>query len=268
MVEGRIGFKPRGAGGFGYDPLFIPDGHTRTFGEMEAAEKKLISHRGRALHKMRGYLESQISNLKSQSAERIEEQIAVAAAAIGRGEVVVYPTETVYGLGADPFSEPALRRLYAIKERDAANPVLLVVDGLDQLRAVVREVSAAAEAYARRFWPGPLSMLFPKSPRLPKILTGGLEHVCVRWTSHPLARALCREAGHAITSTSANLAGQPPAQSLAEVRLDGLGAKVDGGLLPPSLPSTVFDPSTGRILREGAIPAEVLLGMGRDGVYT
>lgn len=198
----------------------------------------------------------------------VEEQIAGAAAAIRRGEVVVYPTETVYGLGTDPFSESAVRRLYAIKERDAANPVLLIVDGLDQLREVVREVSVTAEAYARRFWPGPLSMLFPRSRRLPEVLTGGLDEVCVRWTSHPLARSLCREVGHAITSTSANLSGQPAARSLEEVKLEGLGGKVDGGLLPPSLPSTVFDPSTGSILREGAISAEVLLRAGRDGVYT
>ena len=198
----------------------------------------------------------------------VEEQISAAAAAIGRGEVVVYPTETVYGLGADPFSEPAVRRLYEIKERDAANPVLLIVDGLDQLREVVREVSPAAAAYARRFWPGPLSMLFPRSRNLPDVLTGGLDAVCVRWTSHPLARALCREVGHAITSTSANVSGQPAARSLADVMLEGLGAKVDGGVLPPSTPSTVFDPATGKILREGAIPAEVLLRVGRDGVYT
>lgn len=198
----------------------------------------------------------------------VEEQIAGAAAAIRRGEVVVYPTETVYGLGTDPFSESAVRRLYAIKERDASNPVLLIVDGLDQLREVVREVSVTAEAYARRFWPGPLSMLFPRSRRLPDVLTGGLDEVCVRWTSHPLARSLCREVGHAITSTSANLSGQPAARSLEDVKLEGLGGKVDGGLLPPSLPSTVFDPSTGSILREGAISAEVLLRAGRDGVYT
>jgi len=198
----------------------------------------------------------------------VEEQIRAAADAIRRGEVVVYPTETVYGLGADPFSEPAVRRLYAIKERDAANPVLLIVDGLDQLREVVREVSPAAVAYAERFWPGPLSMLFPRSPRLPEVLTGGVDEVCVRWTSHPLARALCREVGHAITSTSANVSGQPAAQSLEDVTLAGLGAKVNGGVLTPSVPSTVFDPATGRVLREGVIPAEVLLRAGRGGVYT
>ena len=191
----------------------------------------------------------------------IEDQIAAAVAAIRRGEVVVYPTETVYGLGADPFSEAAVRRLYAIKERDAANPVLLIVDGLDQLREVVREVTAAAEGYARRFWPGPLSMVFPKSPRLPDVLTGGLDQVCVRWTSHPVARSLCREVGHAITSSSANLSGQPPARSLDEVKLEGLGARVDGGVLAPSVPSTIFDPVTRRILREGAIPAEILLNL-------
>lgn len=189
----------------------------------------------------------------------IEEQISAAAAAIRRGEVVVYPTETVYGLGADPFLESAVRRLYAIKERDPGNPVLLIVDGLDQLREVVREVSPAAAAYARQFWPGPLSMLFPRSRNLPDLLTGGLDEICVRWTSHPLARALCREVGHAITSSSANRSGQAAARSLQDVTLEGLGATVDGGVLPQSAPSTVFDPATGTILREGAIPREALL---------
>ncbi|MCX5772195.1 MAG: L-threonylcarbamoyladenylate synthase [Candidatus Hydrogenedentes bacterium] len=189
----------------------------------------------------------------------IEEQISAAAAAIRRGEVVVYPTETVYGLGADPFSESAVRRLYAIKERDPGNPVLLIVDGLDQLREVVREVSPAAAAYARRFWPGPLSMLFPRSRNLPDVLTGGLDEICVRWTSHPLARALCREVGHAITSSSANRSGQAAARCLQDVTLEGLGATVDGGVLPQSAPSTVFDPATETILREGAIPREALL---------
>ena len=193
-----------------------------------------------------------------------ESQIAFAAAALRRGEVIVYPTETVYGLGADPFSEQAVRRLYAIKERDGANPVLLIVDGMDQLGEVVREVSAAAAAYAQRFWPGPLSMLFPKSPRLPDVLTGGQDKICVRWTSHPVARMLCREVGHAITSTSANISGQPPARSPAEVKLEGLGAMIDGGVLPPSAPSTVFDPETGRILREGAVSAEDLLKLQAD----
>jgi len=189
----------------------------------------------------------------------VGEQIAAAVAALRSGEVVVYPTETVYGLGVNPFSEPAIRRLYAIKERDAANPVLLIVDGLDQLREVVRDISPAAARYAVKFWPGPLSMLFPRSPHLPEILTGGLDKVCVRWTSHPVARALCREFGHAVTSTSANLSGQPPAHSLDGVRLQGLGAMIDGGLLPKNPPSTVFDPDSRQVLREGAVSADLLL---------
>lgn len=179
--------------------------------------------------------------------------IEEAATAIRAGQVVAYPTETVYGLGVDPFSEAAVERLFEAKSRERANPVLLIVADDDQLRTVVAHVSAAAAACAQAFWPGPLSILFPKSERLAASLTAGHDKVGVRRTACATAAALCKAAGGAITSSSANVAGQAPARSAAEVDLPGIAVCVDGGALPPGPPSTVFDPDTGVVLREGAI---------------
>lgn len=181
------------------------------------------------------------------------EGIRFAADAIRAGQVVAYPTETVYGLAVNPFSEEAVRRLFAAKGRDMANPVLLLVADRGQLHEVVAGVSPVAAAYAEAFWPGPLSMLLPKSPRLPDILTAGAEKVCVRETACPIARELCLAAGNAITSSSANRTSAPPARSLAELDLLGIAVGIDGGTLSPSPPSTVFDPDTGKILRQGVI---------------
>ncbi len=187
-----------------------------------------------------------------------DEGIRCAAEALRRGEVIAYPTETVYGLAVDPFSEEAIARLFEAKGRDTHHPVLLVVADEAQLRGVAAEVPDSAAALAKAFWPGPLSMLFAKSARVPESITAGGNRVCVRETSHPIARALCVAAGSAITSTSANRAGQPPARSVAEIDLPGVAIAIDGGELPPSAPSTLFDPESGTVVRAGAIAEAVL----------
>lgn len=186
------------------------------------------------------------------------EGLRKAAAALRTGEVVAYPTETVYGLAVDPFSESALRRLFAMKGRDARNPVLLVVADVTQLGPVVRTVSPRAAAYIEAFWPGPLSLLFPRADRLPALLTAGSAQVCVRCPACAPARELCRIFGGALTSSSANLSDAPPARSVAELDLPGIAVAVDGGILAPGLPSTVFDPDQGRIVREGRISMGML----------
>jgi len=187
------------------------------------------------------------------------EGIAVAAGAIRRGEVVAYPTETVYGLGVDPFNEDAIQRLFAVKSRDAGKPILLIVADMEQLRGVVAECSPEATRYIDTFWPGPLSLLFPRSNALPEAVTAGGAKVCVRCPSCSIARDLCRAVGHAITSTSANLSGEAPARSLEGFDVPGVAIAIDGGALESDVPSTVFDPDTKRVLREGVIPAARLL---------
>ena len=179
--------------------------------------------------------------------------IEEAAQALRRGEIVAYPTETVYGLGVDPFSIAAIDRMYAAKARDAANPVLLIAADEDHVTRVARAISPVARTYMDAFWPGPLSLILPAATGLPPMITGPGDTICVRRTSSPIAADLCRAFGGAITSTSANLSGQTPARTAQEIRIDGVSVVIDGGHLGEALPSTVFDPESGVIHREGAI---------------
>lgn len=193
-----------------------------------------------------------------KTVEATLEGIAEAAASIQAGRVVAYPTETVYGLGVDPFSRAALEHLFAVKGRDPDNPVLVIVASPEDVYTVAGEVSPRAWAYIRAYWPGPLSLLLPKGPNLPKEVTAGRAKVCVRCSAGRIARELCRAVGGPITSTSANPSGLPPARSLSEIQLEGVALGVDGGTLPPSLPSTVFDPDLNEVLREGVVPTAEL----------
>lgn len=186
------------------------------------------------------------------------EGIARAAALLRTGGVVAYPTETVYGLAVDPLSPEAVDRLFEVKGREERNPVLLIVDNASQLEAVTASIPDAARPYMDRFWPGPLSMLFPRDPALPEQLTAGGAKVCVRCPANETARALCRAFGGALTSTSANRSGEPPATSVDGLNLPGVDLAIDAGPLPPSAPSTIFDPETGTVLREGAIGTATL----------
>lgn len=181
------------------------------------------------------------------------EGLALAAEAIRAGKVVAYPTDTVYGLGADPFSESAVRRLFEIKGRDEGKLVLLVVADEPQLREVVASVPRVAAIYMQAFWPGPLSLLFPKSYRMPPAVTAGSNNVCVRCPACRVARALCRAVGTAVTSSLANLSGGVPARSLGELNLPGVAVGIDAGTLAVLEVSTVFDPTHGTVLRKGAV---------------
>lgn len=167
--------------------------------------------------------------------------------------VVAYPTETVYGLAVNPLSDTALCALFLTKGRSENNPILLVVSSEEQMLPLVRGITPAHRACMEAFWPGPLSLLFEPSDLVPASITAGSGKVCIRQTAHPVAQELCRAWGGAITSTSANRSGQPPARTPEEVELSGVALVLDGGPLPLSPPSTVYDPITRRILRQGAI---------------
>jgi L-threonylcarbamoyladenylate synthase len=183
------------------------------------------------------------------------ESIAEAAEVLRNGGIVAYPTETVYGLAVDPFSEEALRAVMQAKGRPETNPILCVIAGAPQLETLVGEVTPEARHCMDRFWPGPLSLVLPRKAGVPDLLTAGTERVCVRCPDHETARALCTAFGGPITSTSANLSGEPPVSTLDDLMLDGIALALDAGPLPPSLPSTVYDPDSGQVLREGAIAA-------------
>lgn len=191
--------------------------------------------------------------------ERVEatrESIPLAVQALRAGEVIAYPTETVYGLGANPFDETAMNRLFEAKGRDRSNPILLIVSSREQLDRVVTQISPQALACMDAFWPGPLSILFPRHPALPDLITAGSDKVCVRCPGHDWARALCEAFGGPVTSTSANRSGAPVVQSLNELDLPGVNLGFDGGTLNSSQSSTILDADSGTILREGAISRE------------
>jgi L-threonylcarbamoyladenylate synthase len=178
--------------------------------------------------------------------------------ALGAGELVVYPTETFYALGADPFSNAALERLFAVKGRDAARLVALIAADRDSAFSLASEVPPAARRLADLFWPGPLTLVLPARAGLPAQIAGPEHRVAVRVSPHPIARALTRALGRPITATSANLSGQPPARTLAEARA-ALGDKVkvflEGGRLTASAPSTIVSVTAEQwiVMREGAI---------------
>lgn len=192
-----------------------------------------------------------------------EQGLKEAVKALENEEVVAYPTETVYGLAVNPFSEKAIKKLFEVKGREENKPILVVIGALTQLDEFVSDVSDQAKLCIQKFWPGPLSLVLPKSNRVSPLLTGGGEKVCVRWTSHPIAQKIALEFGRGITSTSANRSGEPPAVSVEDACLSNVAVVVDGGRLGKGEVSTVFDPDTCTLYREGVIKKnelESLLG--------
>ena len=185
--------------------------------------------------------------------------IVQAADRIRSGGVVVYPTETVYGLGADPFNTSAFARIYELKGREAEKGLILLIRCRQDLDALVADVPRSAENLINAFWPGPLTLVFPAAPGLPKHLPGPASTIALRMSDAAVASALLHHAGGPITSTSANPSGQPPARS-ARQAADVLGQCVDfildGGESSDPRPSTLVDVTGGspRILRPGRIP--------------
>jgi L-threonylcarbamoyladenylate synthase len=178
-------------------------------------------------------------------------------AALIAGELVVYPTETFYAIGADAFSSAALRRLFRAKEREPGRPVGLIAADTAMAFSVAREVPLEARRLADAFWPGPLTIVMPARDGIADELAGP-DGVGVRVSPNQVARALSAGLGKPITATSANLSGMAPASELDEARA-GLGEKVkvylEGGKLTAPAPSTVVavNSSGWKIVRVGAI---------------
>ncbi|MGD0118983.1 MAG: L-threonylcarbamoyladenylate synthase [Candidatus Binatus sp.] len=183
--------------------------------------------------------------------------VADGIAALRTGELVVYPTETFYGIGADAFSASALARLFRVKEREPGRPVGLIAADAAMAFSVAREVPIDARRLADAFWPGPLTIVVPAREDIASELAGP-DGIGVRVSPNPVARALSAGLGRPITATSANLSGEAPASTLDEARA-GLGEKVkvylEGGKLTASAPSTVIavGRSGWRMIRVGAI---------------
>jgi L-threonylcarbamoyladenylate synthase len=194
----------------------------------------------------------------------LPENVAAAAAALRAGELIVFPTETFYAIGADPMQPNALAAIVQVKGREPDKPIALIAADTASAFAIAREIPADASLLAEAFWPGPLTVVFPARDGLNEILLGPGGGIGVRISPHPTARALAVATGGLITATSANLSGQPPARTLAQAR-QSLGTRisfyVDGGALTSDAPSTVveFDQDGGfRILREGVIGPEAI----------
>ncbi len=188
----------------------------------------------------------------------LEESLAVAIEALRAGEVVVYPTETFYGIAADAFARAALERIFEIKGRDTAKTIALIAHDAAAAFAIAREVPDIARRLADAFWPGPLTLVMPARSGIPESLIGPDGGVGVRVSSHPIARALAYGLGRPITATSANRSGDPPARTIAEARA-ALGDKVrvfiEGGTLTGGAPSTIVQCTRNgwRLVRAGAI---------------
>jgi L-threonylcarbamoyladenylate synthase len=189
--------------------------------------------------------------------------ISAAAGIIRTGGVIAYPTETFYGLGADPFDRQAVERIFRIKKRPAGEPILLLIPSFDALPSLVKRITPLAERLMAKFWPGPLTLVLEASDKLPDSVTGGTGSVGVRLSSHPTASLLLKVLGQALTATSANRSGGSPAQSAADVLqafVDGPDLILDGGRTAGGLPSTVVDArgERPRIIREGQIASTEL----------
>ena len=179
------------------------------------------------------------------------------------GGVIAFPTDTSYGLGADPFNDAAVRQIFAIKGRPETKPILLLVNSME-MAGRVAALSDRATALAERFWPGPLTMILPARENVPSVVTAGTGTVGIRWGDASFAQRLIGAFDRPITATSANRAGMPSTITASEVRKqlgDSIEMIIDGGTLPSRGGSTLLDLTAvpARLLREGPI-AEAELG--------
>ncbi|PIE77190.1 MAG: threonylcarbamoyl-AMP synthase [Clostridiales bacterium] len=196
-------------------------------------------------------------------AERDRANLHEAADILKQGGTVVFPTETVYGLGANGLDEAAVRKIFIAKGRPADNPLILHIASLDWLDRLVVDVPPITQTLIDAFWPGPLTLILRRRDFVPDIVTAGLDTVAIRMPSHPLARAIIAAADLPIAAPSANLSGKPSPTKADHVIADMMGRVdliIDGGDVEHGLESTVLDLSVEPplILRPGAITYEQL----------
>ena len=189
--------------------------------------------------------------------------IEEASKILKRGDMVAFPTETVYGLGADALNEDASRKIYAAKGRPSDNPLIVHVSNTEQVKRVVKEIPEAAKKLMDAFWPGPLTIIFNKADVVPNGTTGGLNTVAVRMPSHEVARTLIEYSDVLIAAPSANTSGRPSPTTAKHV-MDDLNGKIsmviDGGEVGIGIESTIVDVTSDipTILRPGFINKRML----------
>jgi L-threonylcarbamoyladenylate synthase len=188
----------------------------------------------------------------------LQEQVMKGVKILKQGGIVAFPTDTVYGLGADAFNFKAVERIYHVKKRPKHLPFPLLLSDISQVTVVAQTVSGIDWFLARRFWPGGLTLILPKTASLPAYLAKG-PTVAIRIPNHPVCLALIRYLGGPMIGTSANISGEPSALTADEVKKQmgqGIDFIIDGGKCPGGSESTIVDATSGVpvILRQGIIP--------------
>jgi L-threonylcarbamoyladenylate synthase len=206
----------------------------------------------------------QAAKLRSCRPDALDpDTIAAAAAAVRSGEVICFPTGSLYGLGADAFDPEAVRRVFEIKHRSPDKPVLVLVNAIDQLEQLVVRVPSIGRDLMQRFWPGKLTLVFEARGSVPPILTAGTGKIGIRQPGHPVARALAAAVGRPLTGTSANVSGDPGCRHVSDLPASirtSVSMVIDSGPLAGGAGSTVVDISGDRpiVLREGSVPAALI----------
>jgi L-threonylcarbamoyladenylate synthase len=204
--------------------------------------------------------------LPTDSREKFDAAVRRATELLRAGEVVALPTETVYGLAANAFDPAAVEKVFDIKGRPSHNPIIVHVASHELARQCVAHWNDSAEKLAKSFWPGPLTIVLPKSAKVPEIITAGGSTVGVRWPSHPFIQAVIRACGFPLAAPSANPSNQlspTTADHVAKLLGDEVPLIVDGGAAQVGIESTVIDASAAppRLLRPGIIHRESLLAV-------
>jgi L-threonylcarbamoyladenylate synthase len=191
------------------------------------------------------------------------QELAKAGELIKQGELVAFPTETVYGLGGDALKEDSARKIYEAKGRPSDNPLIIHIAKWEDIHYICKDIPKAAKKLADAFWPGPLTMILKKTDVVPMATTGGLETVAVRLPSHEVAKAFIEAAGGYVAAPSANVSGRP-SPTLAKYVFEDMEGKIpliiDGGVVGIGVESTIVDltEETPVILRPGYITYEML----------
>ena len=202
--------------------------------------------------------------VKIKDSENIkDEELSEAARILREGGLVAFPTETVYGLGANALNEDAAKKIYAAKGRPSDNPLIAHISCMEELEPLVAEIPEAGRKLAEAYWPGPLTMVFPKSSIVPYGTTGGLDTVAVRMPKDPVANRLIALAGVPVAAPSANTSGRPSPTTAQHVWQDMEGKIemiLDGGPVGIGVESTIVDVSgpVPTLLRPGAVTMEML----------
>lgn len=201
--------------------------------------------------------------IKIDSAKIDRDAMKEAAALIREGELVAFPTETVYGLGADALHPEASKKIYTAKGRPSDNPLIVHISKFEDLVSIAREVPQQARKLSEAFWPGPLTMIVWKNEKVPYETTGGMDTVAIRMPNHPIALRLIEESGCLIAAPSANTSGKPSPTEASHVALDMDGRIpmiLDGGPVGIGIESTIIDltEDVPMILRPGYITKEML----------